>query len=97
MEIARGSFLVLTKHLRLRTPPLTVQMTPAPAPRHAFQKASTVDAMVVVIVNDPFRQMPPAMNVNELLSQSMTPCACVLFPKRQNLWTNAGYLFGNKA
>jgi hypothetical protein len=60
MEFVHGSFSVLTECL---LEPRSHHYGPNYAgtgPRHALQKVSTVDAIVVVIVNDSFRQMPLA-------------------------------------
>ena len=59
MELAHGSFPVLTKRLRAQNAATNGPDDASTGPRHAFQKASTVDAVVVVIVDDSFRQMAP--------------------------------------
>jgi hypothetical protein len=43
---------VLPKACELRTPPLTVQRTPKPAQARPLQESSSINAVVVVVVND---------------------------------------------
>jgi hypothetical protein len=97
MQLADGSFFILAKRLRAQDTATNGPNYAGTGPRHAFQKVSTVDAIVVVIVNDSFRQMPPARNVNSTAFTADDTVCRRFIPEAAELRPNAGCLSGNKA